>query len=306
MYTPLLPLLLIVLAGVAWRRWRIGGLDHLALRRSLNVLVLYLLAPALILNILLHATLDRRLLIVPAAGFVTVALTLLVTLGCFGYAGRALGMARPRVGALILAATFGNGLGMALPAVQGLLGDTLAVVPTIYDVLLTIPVTWTVGVLIAAHFGGAARSLSLGKELLRLPPVWVLALALLLRATDMALPAWLTQTVRMLAAAAVPTLVLLVGLTLNLSRVRDMVVALPAVVIKIVVAPALMWLIMAPLGVGADYQGALLITAAAPSVAVGIAFADRFALDAELFCTVLTLSTGGYLLVAPIYLGWLG
>lgn len=303
-HQPLTPLLLTLAAGMAWQHLSPGGVSAAQLRAAINALVTYLLAPALILNVMLSTPVDVSLLIIPLVGAGCATVTLGFAYGLLHLVKLRLAVTRPQVGALLLATAFGNGLGMALPTVQGLLGQPLARVPMIYDVLLTIPVVWTCGVLIAAHYGTAPRRGRLGVELLRLPPVWVLAAAGAINLTGITLPTGLMRGVELLAAAAVPLFVLLVGLTLRLPRSANFGLGAGGALLKVTVPTALLWLLFnagIP-GLTQELSAPLLLTVAAPSVVVGIVLSDRFGLDSELFCVTLTLSTLLYVLVSPLLL----
>ena len=75
-----------------------------------------------------------------------------------------------------------------------------------------------------------------------------------------------------------------------------------ACVIKLVLAPALALFAAAPLGIDAASVAPLVLTAAAPSVIVGVALAERFGLNTGLFSAALTATTLLYLAAAPLYI----
>lgn len=298
MYAQLIPMALVLLAGIAWRRWPPGGLALNSVRQALNLLVLYLLAPALILQVMRHSTIDRTLLLVPLAGTAAVGGGLAAAL-LTGMVGKRFGLGRSQAGALILAASFGNGMGAALPAANALLGTQATRVPLLYDLLLTIPVVWTLGVMIAAHLGQNDSEVHPLKALLRIPPFWTLLAALALNTLGWQLPRAVDDAIAMLARAAVPLLVLMVGMSLHFSRPGTALLALPAVVIKLALAPLFALGAAHFLGMEAASQPALVLTAAAPPVAVGVVLCDRYGLDTALFSSALTLGMVAYLLLAP-------
>lgn len=304
MYSSLTPLLLTLLAGVAWRRWSPGGIAAGDLRTGINALITYLLAPALILDVMFNTPLDATLAVIPAVGALCAALTFGLTFILLRAARGRLALTRPQIGALLLATAFGNGLGMALPTVRGILGEAASRVPMIYDVLLTIPVVWTGGVILAARFGSGAHQGRPGSELLRLPPFWVLAAAIFINLSGVAVPHGLTHAIDLLADAAVPLFVLLVGLTLRIPDLTHLRLAAAATLIKVLVPTFILWLltISAALDITEQIRPALLLTVAAPSVIVGVLLCDRYGLDSELFCVTLTLSTLLYVLAAPLLL----
>lgn len=300
MYEKLIPVILMLLAGVAWRKFEPGGVPVAQIRAVLNSLVINLLAPALILKVFLESTPDLTLLKVPAAGVLVILASMVVCVLLFGAMEKLGWITRPQAGALILATAFGNGLGAAVPVIEGLYGAAEAIrVPLIYDLMATIPVVWSVGVMLVARYGADGPPAGAGLVFLKLPPFWTLIIAIGLNLSGVTLPAGVNATVGSLGMAAVPLLLFMVGTTFELTKLSLVVLAIPALIIKIVGGGAAGYLAASAFGLTGDLLAATVITAAAPSVAVGIALSDRFKLDSALFSTVLTLTTVGYVLVAP-------
>jgi len=300
MYANLIPVILILLAGVVWRKIEPGGLPVAELRAVLNSLVINLLAPALILNVFLQSTPDLTLLKVPVVGVAVILAGMAVCVLVFGAMEKLGWITRPQAGALILATAFGNGLGAAVPVIEGLYGAADALrVPLVYDLMATIPVVWSVGVMLVARYGADGPPAGVGLVFLKLPPFWALIIAIGLNLSGINLPAGVTATVDSLGMAAVPLLLFLVGTTFELTKLRLILLAIPALAIKIIGGGTVGYLAANALGLSGEVLGATVITAAAPSIAVGIALSERFKLDSALFSTVLTLTTIGYVLVAP-------
>jgi malate permease and related proteins len=296
----LIPLAALVLLGILGQRVPIGGVAAAQVRLAVGALVIFVFAPALVLDVVLRSPLDLTYARVMGAGLLACAACGALMAGLLHLAGTRLRGAQR--GALVLAGVFGNGLGMALPAVDGLLGGRQNAVPLTYDLLVTIPLVWTIGVLLAAHYGGGQRG-RLGRELLRLPPFLALVAALGWKAAALPAPQWLLAATELPARAAVPLLALLVGLSLR-RPVRSC--ATPwigaAVALRLLAAPVAAVLAGPLLGLRGEVLAATVVTAAAPSVIVGVALCDRYKLDTALFGAVLTASTVGYVLLAPLYL----
>ena len=295
----LIPMILILSAGVLWRYFEPANLPARQLRIMIGVLVINLLAPALILEVMLTSTLEQELHQIPFSGFTTVSLVLGASLALYYALLRAAIITRSQAGALVMASAFGNGMGIALPTVDAILGSELAGIPLIYDLLITVPFVWIIGVLLCAHFGTRVADGGLGRELLRMPPLWALLIALIINQFDIVVPAALLKTLHMLGTAAIPLLLLMVGLSLKLGSTRQLLAVIPVLSIKLLLSPIIAFYAGQFIGLDGYSLIAMTMTAAAPSVVIGIALCDRFELDTELFCTALTLSTAIYVPLAP-------
>ena len=300
MYERLIPVFLILLSGVIWRRLQPGGIPVADIRGVLNSLVINLLAPALILNVFLQSEPDLSLLKVPIAGVAVILSGMAISVLLSGGMEKLGWISRPQAGALILATAFGNGLGAAVPVIEGLYGVADAIrVPMIYDLLATIPIVWTVGVMLIARYGADGPPAGVGLVFLKLPPFWTLIIAIGLNLFSVTLPAPVAATISSLGMAAVPLLLFLVGTTFELTKFKLVLLAIPALFIKIVGGGVVGYFAATSLGISGELLTSTVITAAAPSIAVGIALSERYKLDSALFSTVLTLTTVGYVLIAP-------
>ncbi len=302
----LLPMILVLAAGVIWRYIEPANLSTQQVRATMGALVINLMAPALILEVMLTSTLDKELYQIPFTGATTVAVVLAVSFALYATLLRSHTITRRQAGALIMASAFGNGMGLGLPAVSALLGKDWAGIPLIYDLLITVPFVWIGGVLLCAHFGTRIAGGGLGRELLRMPPVWALVLALLLLPFDVTLPAALLEGLHMVGTAAIPMLLLMVGMSLHIGSTKYLLLIVPVLLIKLVLSPILAYGAGSFIGLEGYALLATIMTAAAPAVVVGIALCDRFELDTELFCTAMTLSTVAYVLLTPHFTTFFG
>lgn len=303
MYERLLPTILILAAGTAWRHLQPGGLPIGQVRQVLNALIVNLLAPAMILGVFLTAHPDTTLLRVPLAGLLVIAACLGASGLVFGALLRGGRLTRPQAGAAIMAASFGNGLGAALPVVDALLGPSAARVPLLYDMFATVLVFWSLGVALAAWLGGAAVGWRSALVVLRMPPFWATVTALAVNLSGLTVPRALVQTFAVLGQATVPMLLFVVGSTFSLRGLLRLDVLAPVVAIRLGLGFAVGSLAARAVGLGGELGAATALVAMAPSVAVGIAISERFGLDSELFTAALTASTVLYVLLAPSLVG---
>ncbi|PHS72801.1 MAG: auxin efflux carrier family protein [Cycloclasticus sp.] len=295
----LIPMVLILSAGVLWQRIEPSNVSTQQLRATLSALVVNLMAPALILYVMLTSPLQDELYQVPLTGIITISLVLILSFTLFSLMIRSGHISRAQAGALILAASFGNGMGIAMPTIQGLYGEQMTSIPLIYDLLATVPFVWIIAVLIAAHFGTRVAGGHLGRELLLMPPVWAIVIALILRYVQWVPHDAIIQALKMLGLSAIPLLLLMVGVNFKITSFHYVLLAIPALFIKLLISPVIAMSSSVPIGLVGDTQIITSITAASPAVIVGIALAERFQLDTALFCTALTLGTIGYILLAP-------
>jgi predicted permease len=300
MYESLLPMILILASGLVWRHLQPGGVPIRQIRQVVNALVVNLLAPALILGVFLTAHPDTTLLRVPLAGWLVIAVCLGCSLLVFGAMLRAGRLTRPQAGAAVLAASFGNGLGAALPVVESLLGSSAARVPLLYDMFATVVVFWSLGVVLAAWFGGAAVGWRSALVVLRMPPFWATALALAVNLGGITLPDGVVQSFVLLGQATVPLLLFVVGSTFTLRGLSRLDVLAPVLLIRLVLGFAVGVLAVRLCGLDGELATATTLVAMAPSVAVGIAISERFSLDSEMFTASLTATTVAYVLLAPL------
>lgn len=299
MYQQLIPMSLVLLLGVLWRYISPANLPATQVRGVFGVLIINFVAPALIVEVLLTSNLKQELFQVPASGNATIIIILLLSLALYTLLLRLDIITRAQAGALVMASTFGNGMGMALPAVSALLGLPQRDIPVVYDLLATVPFLWIIGVMLCAHFGTRVVDGGLGRELLRLPPFWALIFALSLRYFGLMLPEPIMKTLHLLGSAAVPLLLLMVGMTLHVGRNMRFGLLLSVAGLKLFLSAALALGVGHFVGLSGATLAATVLTAAAPPVGVGVALCDRFRLDTELFGTAMTVTIVLYVVLVP-------
>lgn len=306
MYERLLPMILILASGLAWRQVLPGGIPMQQVRQVLNTLVINLLVPALIFGVFLNAHPEPALYRVPLVALVTISVCLGAGLLVFGAMLRAGRLTRAEAGAAVLAVGFGNGLGAALAVVEGLFGGTATRVPLMYEMFATVPVHWSLGVALAAWFGGAAVGWKSALVVLRMPPFWATLVALAVNASGVVVPDGLVRAFGVLGQASVPLLLFVVGSTFTFKGLSRLSVLVPVVLLRPVLGVAVCLLAARALDLDGTLLTATAIVAAAPSVAVGIAICERFRLDSALFTAALTVTTVLYVVAAPYMQGWIG
>ncbi|HEY0675497.1 MAG TPA: AEC family transporter [Immundisolibacter sp.] len=306
MYERLLPMILILASGVAWRQVLPGGIPMQQVRQVLNTLVINLLVPALIFGVFLNAHPEPALYRVPLVALITISVCLGAGLLVFGAMLRAGRLTRAEAGAAVLAVGFGNGLGAALAVVEGLFGGAATRVPLMYEMFATVPVHWSLGVALAAWFGGAPVGWRSALVVLRMPPFWATLVALAVNASGVTVPDSLVHAFGVLGQASVPLLLFVVGSTFTFKGLSRVSVLVPVVLLRPVLGVAVCLLAARVMDLDGTLLSATAIVAAAPSVAVGIAICERFNLDSALFTGALTVTTVLYVLLAPVLVTLVG
>ena len=262
--------------------------------------VLHFFLPALAFGLVATAKVDRSFLTVP----LTAALVTLAGLaaGAVVYRGLPWFRSAPRaaVGVLLLSAAFGNVTYLGLPVITETLGAQYGYIAILYDLLATTPVLLTVGMLTAARFGrGGAVSLAASfRRVLKLPPLWGVVAGVAAHAVTV--PKALLDAAQLMGRAVIPVMIFTVGLALDFRDIRRLPVALPALALKLFLAPVLAWLIGRAAGMSGEVLQAVVIEGAMPVMVLSLVLADEFGLDVPLAATCIAVSTVASFFTLPL------
>lgn len=282
---------MIVAAGYLWRFFEPGGIDRHRVRHALNMTVLHFFLPALAFGLVATAKVDRSFVAVP---LVAAAVTLIgLAAGAAVYRGLPWFRSAPRtaVGVLLLSAAFGNVTYLGLPVITETLGARYAYIAILYDLLATTPVLLTVGMLTAARFGsGGTVSLSASlRRVLTLPPLWGVVAGIAAHA--IVVPKTVLDASQLMGRAVIPVMIFTVGLALDFRDIKRIPIALPALALKLLLAPVLAWFFARLAGLTGDVLKAVVIEGAMPVMVLSLVLADEFDLDVPLAATCIAVST---------------
>ena len=197
--TVVLPIFLVAGSGAALQRMRPGSLG------LLGPAALYIFGPALVLNGLLRTQLplDVSLRIVAAA-----AVTMFAMVAVSWVVSRLLRHDRTTESGFMLAGAFGNSGNMGIPISFLAFGeDGLSVAIMVF--MTHTSVNWPVGIYIAAR--GRAQGWAPLLHSLRAPTLYAVPIALAIRGFDWMLPTTLERPISMMADAAIPAMLLVLG-----------------------------------------------------------------------------------------------
>lgn len=200
----ILPTFMVAGAGAGLQRWRklpVGPLSQL---------MLYLLAPALVINSVLNADIQ------PGASLRVVGVSLAATLaGLVGAAlvSGALRHSRALQAGFVLGTGFPNAGNMALPITLLAFGQPGLSVAVILFVTQS-ATGWLVGGVVAARSGGASMSTAV-RQVARMPMMYGAFVGLALRGSGITLPFAIARPIEMLGQAAIPLMLLILGFQLS-------------------------------------------------------------------------------------------
>jgi len=158
-------------------------------------------------------------------------------------------------------------------------------------VMVSIMMQATIGISVASWHKGATWKQGLTR-VLRYPHLYAFLLAVVLRSTSIELPQSLFRSVDLLAQAAIPGQLLMLGI--QLSRVRLHHFGVDSILlssVKLLIPPFLGWAITSMLGITGLLQAVLIAQASMPSAVNSLILATQFRRNPELAATVVFVST---------------
>jgi hypothetical protein len=309
MFTVLLGMAVIILIGVIWRLV-LGGQTSEVVRSHLAQAVYNVFLPALVLHVLWRIPVDLNTVRIPVISALSVLLALLIAFLIYsngrvvrGFMGQV--HTNRAIGALLLAASFGNFTYLGLPVLTQTFGPWSQFVAIHFDLLASTPLLFTVGIMLARHYGsGDGHGMHPVLALMQVPALWVAIAGLLLSISGVAMPAWVDEALSTLGSAVVPLMLLSVGMALRWKSgwLRRMPVLLPVLMIQLLAMPLIAWAAAIGVGLPDRLLAPVVIEGAMPSMVLGLVICDRFKLDSSLYAEAVTVSTALSLLTLPLWL----
>jgi len=288
--------------GSGWRLAKPAGLSAEHTRQVLTTVVYYMLLPAMVLEVLWSADIGLHSFQYTLLGVGSIVLAML----CIWMVGALFKFEDRRMGAMILAAAFPNVTYLGLPVLEQTFGGWARSVVIQMDLFATTPLLFTVGALVARHYGEETAEKSRPVWLFfNAPPFWAAALAVMLNMNGVVAPAWLLGVLQKLSAAVVPLMLFSLGLALTWKAVtvRNIPYIIPVMVIKMALMPLFAILLVGYLPITGEYRAAAVLDLSMPSMLLGIVFCDRYRLDSSLYAMAVTVTTVISLLALPFWHG---
>jgi hypothetical protein len=248
--------------------------------------VFYALLPCLAFRLLVTSSASG-----PIVGrLMLLAVVIMSVMGLVGYAAaKGLGLRGPALRAFVMVVMFSNGGNYGLPAVRFAFGPEALTYATIF--FLTGSVTTYV---VGSFFAGTRRGIISGAldKIWRMPALYGLALAMLVLAIGRPVPEAIMRPVGMLSDAALPVMILVLGMQLERAvwPARPRIV-IWAVAISLLVAPVVALGLSSLLGISGAARQAAVILSSMPVAVVTTIFALEFELAPEFVTSAVFIST---------------
>jgi predicted permease len=211
-------------------------------------------------------------------------------------AGKALRLDRRMLSSFLLVVMFSNSGNYALPLILFAFGREALAYASVNFVTSAV-IVYTAGVLIADGGGRGIRSAVTG--LARVPTLYALAAAGVLLAARVDAPVWLMRPAGMLGDAALPLMILGLGMQLRLVSMPTRPAAVAAaVLLSLVVGPVAGYLLTGALGIVGAARNASMVLSAMPSAVITTVLALEFDLDSAFITSVVFATT----LLSPLTL----
>jgi predicted permease len=286
----------LIVAGTGVGVWaeRRRPAEAVALARRGLLVILYALVPIVIFFNLAHASIDLENGAGIALGLLNLAIVGTLT---WFVAARLLRLSRPRTGAVICAVLVANTAYLGYPLTVALLGRDHLSTGVLFDVLVSGPALMLGAFGVAAAFGnraGEGLRARVRTFFLRNPPLYAAILGLL--APKALAPTVLVDASQVLAVAILPIGFFAVGATLAEGAEHGELPFPPpvtppialAVFGRIVLAPALLMLLAAPL---IDLPSAYRLMSAMPTGLNAMVVSHAYGLDNRIVAEAITWST---------------
>jgi malate permease and related proteins len=283
----LLPIFLAAGAGYLLSRYL--GVNS----RPISQLSFYIFSPCLVFLLITRNELDNtdilQMMFYPAVlVFLVGTVTYLV--------GRMIKLERRLLMASVLAAMLMNAGNYGLPVNLFAFGEQALAYASLYFVMMSI-ITYTVGVVIASMGSYGLKESMAG--LIKIPAIYAVLLAFLFSNLDLTLPMPVDRTVTLLGNAAVPSMLVILGMQLQKVEWNGYPRALAlAGGMRMLVAPLIATGISLVFGISGPARQAYILESAMPTAVFTTILATEFDLEPAFITTVVLMTT----LISPLTL----
>lgn len=267
---------------------------------TLSRVSLYVLGPALVYSKLVETTVTSTDLV--QIVLFTVVGTLLVLALSWAVA-RLLRLDQSKESGFILSSSFNNCGNYGLPLVLFAFGQQGLERALIYFVTSAFLVN-TLAVFVASR--GKARVTTSLSNIFRIPMIYAIAAAFLVRLGNISVPALLSKPVGMVGEATIPVLLLLLGVQLARSSFgRQIPLICAATVIKLIGAAAIGIVLAAAMGLTGVTRQTCIVEHATPTGVMTSILAIEFGTEPELVTGVIFASTLASIATMTVLVSWL-
>ncbi len=298
----MLPLGLLVAAGAFWPRIYADAQPDV-LRTQLNRVVMYVFYPCVLFAVASTTPITPALLSVP----------LLVGIGTLGSGallyvllyrsplGR--NLTDPTRAVLVIGGMWGNTFNIGAPVLIFFFGGGATRYAIYNDVLMTMPLVWSLGVWIATRLGSHENNVSypsVWRVMLTMPPIWAFALGFASQQLGLTYQP-LVSAAQFVGQATIPVVLFVLGMTIPWRNLTPRPEILVASGVKLLAMPVIVWLAAGTLfpQMG-QAQYAAVVEATTPAMMTTLLLADRFKLDSATAGLIVGWTTLLFWLTLPV------
>jgi predicted permease len=283
----LLPVLIV--AGLGYLLQRLFPFDV----RTIARLALYVCVPALVFQLLYRTDVSAAEML-RMVGFAATMVALIAVLAFL--VGKVLRLDPAGISALVLATAFMNSGNFGLSVNRLAFGETGLALASVFFVTTSL-LNNSVGIMIArAGRESPARSI---QGLLRVPAVYMIVLAIALRWLGWPVPSPVSRSVEILASAAIPLMLLQLGMQLSrIDRPARPATMAATVILRLLVPAGLGWLLAPLFGLDGVARQAAILEASMPTAVLSSIIATEFDTESSLVGSAVLLTT----LLSPLTL----
>ena len=268
---------------------------------SLNKVVVNIAIPSLIFNSIYNSEISTisALLKMP---LVSVTISFLVGIMAFIWTKMAYYDKR-RAWSVILPAAMVNSGFMGYPVVLGVFGDAGLLRAILYD-MGSVFVFLIMGIILAFIFGKDYKRIL--KRTLFFPPLWALFLGVIFNALSLPLGI-ISNVIGYLSGAAIPLIMISLGLSLNFKVIRSSLKDAAIVsIFKLLISPLLATLLIILFLFSNLEKSVAIIEAAMPSAMLSMVLSIENNLDINLTAACVFMSTALSLITLPLIIAFIG
>ena len=302
----MLPVTLLVAAGAMWPRFFPD--THVELARTLlNRLAMYLFYPSILYSVAASTPLTSSLLSVPllvGIGSLTAGLLLYILLYRLPLWPH---LTDPARAGIMLAGMFGNTFNIGVPVLIFFYGREATRYAVFNDMLMTMPLVWSLGVWVATRLGShtpVESYPSVWRVMVSMPPIWAFVLGIGTQQLGLTYQPLVNATY-FIGQATIPVTLFVLGMTIPWRNLVPRSEILSAALVKLIAAPLIVWAAARALfpAMG-EAQYAAVAEGATPSMLTALLLADRFRLDSASAALLIGWTTIMFWLTLPIIMAF--
>lgn len=291
----LLPIFLAAGAGYLLARWLPIEI------RTLSNIVFYIFSPCLVFTILINSQLSNRDLV----GMMLFALLCFTLVGLLAWLiGRSLKFDRKMLAAVMNTSMFMNAGNYGLPVILFAFGEEALAYASLFFVANSMMIN-TAGVVISS-MGSTTFSTSI-KNLLKIPTLYGVILAVLVINFGWKLPLPLERTTQLLGAAAIPTMMVMLGAQFHSMHLGGKILPLSvASGMRLIISPLIALGLSAVFGLSGAFRQAAVLQSAMPSAVLASVLATQYDTEPSFVSAVVAITTLLSMITLPPLLAYLG